>query len=155
MCLIKHVLDSAVCIQQSCARDARSFASQFPPMRSSSSTHSIQRHRCTYPLIPSTCRAADKTGRVALVVGSTDILASHSEHLFLADLAAKLGIYLPCFSIEGGGHILFHHDEGRSIVDAISAALAALKNREYERRRGESRLAEFEERLRQTTWQLT
>ena len=63
---------------------------------------------------------------MALVVGSTDILASHSEHLFLADLAAKLGIYLPCFSIEGGGHILFHHDEGRSIVDAISAALAAL-----------------------------
>ena len=153
MCLIQQFLFSVLL---ALVRSRRTLLrTSIPPMRSSSSSHPIQRHRFIYPLIPCTSRAADKTARVALVVGSTDILASHSEHLFLADLAAKLGIYLPCFSIEGGGHILFHHDEGRSIVNAISAALAALKHGEDERGRGESRLAEFEERLRQTTWQLT
>ena len=52
-----------------------------------------------YPGLLHLLRACTQTSRIALVVGGSDVLASDSEMAFVSQLASRLHIFLPCFSV--------------------------------------------------------
>jgi pimeloyl-ACP methyl ester carboxylesterase len=108
-----------------------------------------------YPSLMVLLRGAHNTSKFALVIGRYDTMASHSENVFISDLAARLNIFLPCITVPGAGHIVFHHDNGRAIVKGVASAHKALTTAPDPHPLSQVQLLDFEQRAARSTWNHT